>query len=187
MVRHIAFRHIAPLTRVSSRLLALALLSVGLSVCGAGWRNKLKSADHSLPKKITIYVAMSPAVANSDSGLAAAVVDALATDLIKRGYDAPIEVAKAGEKPPVPRIELQMVESTAGSTEMRGAGQLAGVPGMEVAGASSIVVDCYVVAANGKVTFQGRASGLTMGNTTGYDAVEAGERVGLSIASEVSE
>jgi hypothetical protein len=109
----------------------------------------------------------------------------------------PIEVAKPGDKPPVPRIELQMVESSGGNTAMRGAGQFAGavpVPGSGavgigtgIAGASSIVVDCYVVAANGKVTFQGRVSGATLGNTTGYDAVEAGERVGSSIASTIAD
>jgi hypothetical protein len=130
---------------------------------------------------------MSRAVANSDSGLAAAVIDALSTDLIRRGYTVPIEVWKPGDVPPVPRLELQIVESSGGDTVMRGAGQLAGVPGTEIAGAGSISVDCYVVAANGKVTFQGRVSALTLGNTTGYDAVEAGERVGLSIASAVAD
>jgi hypothetical protein len=158
-----------------------------LAACGAGWRNQVKSDEHALPKKITIYVAMSPAVANSESGLAAAVVDALSTDLIKRGYEAPIEIAAPGEKPPVPRIELRMVASSAGSPEMRGAGQFFGVPGMETAGASSITVDCYVVAANGKTTFKGRVNGSTYGNTTGCDAVLAGEQVGLSIASAVAE
>ena len=181
------FRSIALLVRVSGRLLALLVLSATLAACGASWRNRKKSDDHSLAKKITIHVVMSPTVANNDSGLAAAVVDALSTDLLKRGYEAPIEVAEPGQKPPVPRIELQMVESTAGSPEMRGAGQFAGVPGTEIAGASSITVDCYVVAANGKTTFQGRVSGVTLGNTTGYDAVEAGESVGLSIASAVAE
>ena len=167
--------------------IALAVLAVVLAACGAGWSGKVKSDDHELPKKITIYVAMSPAVANNDSGLAAAVVDALSTDLIKRGYEAPIEVAAPGDKPPVPRLELQIVESEGGNTEMRGAGQFLGVPGTEIAGASSISVDCYVVAANGKTTFKGRVNGGTFGNTTGYDAVVAGEQVGLSIASAVAE
>jgi hypothetical protein len=63
-------------------LLALAVLSLAVAACGAGWRGKVKSEHHKLPRKITLYVAMSPAVAEGDSGLAAAVVDALSTDLI---------------------------------------------------------------------------------------------------------
>jgi hypothetical protein len=59
--------------------------------------------------------------------------------------------------------------------------------GATVASASGVTVDCYVVSESGEVTFKGRVAGSTLGNTTGYDAIEAGERVGLSIASEVSD
>jgi hypothetical protein len=173
-----------------------ALFCVILGACSAGWRVREKADAHQLPKHVTIYVVMSDQVAATDSGLAAAVVDALATELMKRGHEAPIEVAKLGEKVPVPRIELQIVGSQGGNAEMRGAGQFGGVlgapgaavgAGAGVAGASSITVDCYVVQANGNVTFRGRIGGASLGNTTGYDAVEAGEAVGLKIASSIAD
>lgn len=175
---------------------SLLVFGTALAGCGAPWHVRDRSSDHRVPKRVTLYVAMSPAVAESDSGLAAAVVDALATELHRRGYEVSTEVAQPGEKPPVPRVELQIVDSKGGNTTMRGAGQFAGVFGLPgaavgagtgIAGASSITVDCYVVADRGNTTFRGRLSAMSIGNTTGYDAVEAGERVGLKIASEIVE
>jgi len=184
--------------RFVESLLAVVALALGtaLSGCGAAWLVEEKAEHHELPRRVTLYVAMSPAVVEADSGLAAAVVDALSTRLTQRGYEVPIAVARLGEKPPVPRLELQIVDSAGGDTVMRGAGQFGGILGVPgsaagvgagIAGASYITVDCYVVSAAGVTTFRGRVSASTFGNTTGHDAIEAGETVGLSIARTVAD
>ncbi|HEX6277359.1 MAG TPA: hypothetical protein VFZ53_30160 [Polyangiaceae bacterium] len=187
---------------VSRRFVGRLLAGVSLALwttlagCGAAWLVEEKTEHHALPRRVTLYVAMSPAVAEADSGLAAAVVDALSSRLTQRGYEVPIVVARLDEKPPVPRLELQIVDSAGGDTVMRGAGQFGGVFGLPasaagvgtgIAGASHITVDCYVVSAAGVTTFRGRVSASTFGNTTGHDAIEAGETVGLSIARTVAE
>ena len=81
-----------------------ALLCVVFCAWCAGWRVRKKVDAHQLPKHVTIYVVMNDQVAATDSGLAAAVVDALATDLMKRDHEASIEVAKLGEKVPSTRV-----------------------------------------------------------------------------------
>jgi hypothetical protein len=61
---------------LGSRLLTFVAVVVGaclLAACGALWTVKQKAPHHHLPKKITLYVAMSPAVSESDSGLSATV------------------------------------------------------------------------------------------------------------------
>jgi hypothetical protein len=178
------------------RVVVVMAVCAVVSGCGAAWLVEEKADNHRLPKRVTLYVAMSPAVAEADSGLAAAVVDALSMRLTQHGYEVPIVVARLGEPAPVPRIELQIVESSGGDTVMRGAGQFGGLlgapggavgAGAGIAGASQITVDCYVVSAAGATTFRGRVSAATFGNTTGYDAIEAGETVGLSIARTVAD
>lgn len=147
-----------------------------------------------LPKKIPLYVAISPAVENADDGgLIAALVESLERDLREDGYEVALLVARPDEKPPVPRIELQVLEASGGNRQLRGAGNLSGVfvPVVGLAttlgGAGKVVVDCYVVQGEPpKVTYSARFSAGTIGeSTTGYSTSGA-ESTGSRIASAIT-
>jgi hypothetical protein len=147
-----------------------------------------------LPKKIPLYVAISRAVENADDGgMIAALVESLESDLREDGYEVAILVARADESPPVPRIELQVLEADGGNQKLRGAGNLGGVfvpvvgLATSLAGAGRVVVDCYVVQGNPpQVTFSRRFAAGTFGeSTTGYSTSGA-ESTGSRIASAIT-
>jgi hypothetical protein len=166
------------------------LLAGLLSACARPWARTKPS--HPLPQQISIYVAISDEVAASnDGGSIAALVEALDDDLRERGYQPVIIAAHPAEKPPLPRIELQVLSADWGSRGMRGAGNLAGMAAapagvVAVAASGSLVVDCYVVQADSSVTFNRRYQASTLfTDHDGYDTAGA-ERTGRSIAMAVS-
>jgi hypothetical protein len=79
-----------------------------------------------VPHAVTVYVAVSDAAAKTDSGNVAAMVDAIEAKLTKEGYLVTIVAARSDERPPVPRLELQVLSSDSGSATARGAGDLTG-------------------------------------------------------------
>ncbi len=168
-------------------LLALPLL---FACASRPWPRTTPS--HPLPRQISIYVAITDDVAASnDGGSIAALVEALDDHLRERGYQPVIVGARADEKPPLPRIELQVLSADWGSRGMRGAGNLAGTVAapagvIAIAATGSLVVDCYVVQADSKVTFRQRYQASTLFTShNGYDTAGA-ERTGRSIALAVS-
>lgn len=136
-----------------------------------------------------MYVAVSDRVAKTDSGNVAAMVDALETDLREHGRLVTIEAARLDEKPPVPRLELQVWDSDSGDAGMRGAGHLTGLltpvgTALVVGGGGSMLVHAYVVNANG-ARYLGRFSSGSFGAVTEVE-VAAGERTGHAIASKLA-
>jgi hypothetical protein len=141
-----------------------------------------------LPTEVTLYVAVSDAVADADTGVVLALVDALETDLREEGYQVTVLAARPDERPPRPRLEVQVVASDGGDETLRGAGQFGGLFGLTgsavgiaamVSGASDIEVEYYVVSANGgKPTVQGQLSAGSIGD----DAADAGKSAGHAIA-----
>ncbi len=123
----------------------------------------------------------------------AALVESLEADLREDGHEVAILVARADEAPPVPRIELQVIQADGGNQKLRGAGNLGGVliPVVGLAAslgaAGGIVVDCYVVQGPpAQVTFSRRFAAGTFGeSTTGYSTSGA-ESTGSRIASAIT-
>jgi hypothetical protein len=113
-------------------------------------------------------------------------------ELRERGFHPTIVVARHDEKPPLPRIEVQVLSADWGNRGMRGAGNLAAmaVPPatvVAIAGGGSMLVDCYVVQADSQVTYSGRFKAGTFGSDgAGYDTVHA-EHAGRSIAVSVAD
>lgn len=172
----------------------------GASLCLAcnslvTWRNIAQSPQYQLPQAITIYVAVSPTVsAGDDGGNVLALVDGLESGLRGSGREVSVLAARADEKPPLPRIELQVQSSDGGDPTMRGAGELVGFFGLagavaqsatSVAGSSKVVVDVYVVPASGTTTFSARVAGMTFGNASDSGNVAGAQSAGNSIASRL--
>ncbi len=164
---------------------ALALLSaLGLPSCGVG-ANSVLARD--FPREVTVYVAVSERVAKTDSGNVAAMVDALEADLRENGRFVNIVGARPGEKPPVPRVELQVWDSDSGDAGLRGAGQMMMSPvgtALVAGGSGSMVVHAYVVNAKG-ASYLGRFSHGSFGAVTEVE-IAAGERTGHAIASKLA-
>jgi hypothetical protein len=175
-------------------LLGVALSLAGFLGCASRSWGPPRPGRAPLPKKIPLYVAISPAVENTDDGgLIAALVESLEADLREDGYEVAILVAGADEKPPVPRIELQVLSADGGNQKLRGAGNLGGVfvPVVGLAttfgAAGRVVVDCYVVQGEpAKVTYSARFAAGTIGESaTGYSTSGA-ESTGRRIASAIT-
>lgn len=170
-----------------------ALLAVMGSVgCATYWAKKEQADDYSLPRKVTLYVVMSDEVADGDSGLAAAVVETLEADLKEDGYAVELVVARKGEAPPVPRIELQILDSRSGSAGARNTANVlwGTLPGgvASIAAADSIAIDCRVVLDRAsKPVFSGRIKNQILAGSTGQDGVAMGRKVGEEIADTLAD
>lgn len=140
------------------------------------------------PGEVTLYVAVSNQVAKNDHGNVAAMVDAIDSDLHDDGRVTTIVGARLDEKPPVPRIELQVMSSSGANLEVRGAGNLGlllGPVGTAFAGGmGDILVDAYAVQVDGRSAYLGRYSANSFG-ALGDETVAAGERVGHRIARKI--
>ncbi len=160
-----------------------ALLLSALSCSSlVAWRNSSRLPQHALPRKVAIYVVVSPHVsAADDGGNVAALVDALEARLRESGREVSVVPARADEAPPVPRIELQIQSTERGNPAMRGAGVFFAMPtGEPLEDSARVVVDVYAVPASGPPTFSGRVSGITFGP---YGSnVDGAESAGASIA-----
>ena len=142
------------------------------------------------PREVTVYVAVSDRVAKTDSGNVAAMVDALEADLREDGRVVTIVAARLDERPPVPRVELQVRDSDSGDAELRGAGKISGLlmpitgAALVGAGTGSMQVDAYVVTSANRSRLLGRYSGSSFAALSD-ESVAAGDRVGHSIASSL--
>jgi hypothetical protein len=141
------------------------------------------------PNEVVIYVAVSDQVAKSDTGNVAAMVDTIESELREEGRVVSIVAARLDERPPLPRVEIQVASSDSGDAQLRGAGDLSGllmpVTGVALVGAGSghMRVDAYVVPADGrKARFIGRYESGSFGAISDQETA-AGERVGSSIAA----
>ncbi len=136
-------------------------------------------------REVTIYVAITPEVAESDTGNVAAMVDALEADLREAGYAVTIVGARSDEKPPVPRVEIQVMSSDSGNAKARGAGQLLGGAvgtAIAIANGGSMLVDTYwVPGGTAPARYLSRYGGSSFGSSSEAE-VAAGNRVGHSIA-----
>lgn len=160
---------------------------IGLTMgCGGVRRGSVLAVD--FPREVTVYVALSRRVARTDSGNVAAMVDALEADLRADGRFVNIVAARLDEAPPVPRVEIQVRDSSAGDAGLRGAGKLSGLlmplAGVALVGAGdgSMRVDAYVVTSDNRARLLGRFSSSGFGATS-EESVAAGDRLGHSLAS----
>jgi hypothetical protein len=139
-------------------------------------------------RQVTIYVAITPEVEKNDTGNVAAMVDALEADLREAGYEVSIVAARADEKPPVPRVEIQVMGSDSGDARARGAGNLmGGLIGatMVLANLGSMLVDTYWVpggAAESRYLKRYKGSSFF---SMSEEEVAAGDRVGHAIADDL--
>jgi hypothetical protein len=141
----------------------------------------------SVPREVTIYVAIGDGVVESNDGNVAAMIDVLEAELRSEGRAVTVEVARLGEAPPVPRLELQVLGSNPGNPAARGAEYAVGVAGgVAVLGDfGHAKVDAFVVPSGGRQPiFLGRFSASSFGALT-EESVAAGERVGQAIASSL--
>jgi hypothetical protein len=139
---------------------------------------------------VTVYVAVSARAAQQDTGNVAAMVDTLESDLREVGRSVAIVAARLDERPPLPRIEVQVRSSASGDAQLRGAGQLSQlmspVTGAALygAGTGSMTADVYVVRRANEPTYLGRFSSSSFGAMSDT-AVAAGERVGHQISAHL--
>lgn len=170
---------------MGARLRAL-LLSGLLLGCGPKAGSVLA---RDFPREVTIYVAVSDRVAKTDSGNVAAMVDALEADLRDEGRLVTIVGARLDERPPVPRLELQVWDSDSGNARLRGAGELTGLlspvgSALVAAGGGEMVVHVYVVTSAQSARYLGRFSSGSFGAASEAE-IAAGERTGHKIASRL--
>jgi hypothetical protein len=126
-----------------------------------------------LAREVTVYVAVTDQVAETDTGNIAAMVDALEADLRDAGRSVTIVAARQDERPPAARLELQVMGSDSGSAGMRGAGNLVGFFGGAVgAGSSSFRSWPYVYSPSHARGQFGSGAGLRLLLRT--DLIEAG-------------
>lgn len=166
-----------------------ALLAVITTVVGCGPQRPSAIAQAFPKKEVTIYVAVSARVADSDTGNVSAMVDALEEDLREDGYFVNIEGARLDERPPRPRLEIQVRASDSGDAELRGAGQLTSllVPVAGIAfigaGVGRMEVDAYVVDAKGASQYVGHFRGSSSSSSIDPTAsIHGGLSVGHAIA-----
>lgn len=142
------------------------------------------------PQKVTVYVAVSSRVAQTDTGNIAAMIDVLEQELREQQRLVEVVAARLDEAPPESRLELQVRDSDSGDAELRGAGHLTQllmpVTGVALVGAGggSMTVDAYVVS-RGKQHYVGRFESGSFGAVS-EQAVAAGERVGLELAQRLA-
>ncbi len=166
--------------------LTLSIL-LGLSGCGIPrWSDRVRAADYVLPRRIPIYVVVTEQVAKEDRhGAVLALATTLESELLDHGYDTQV-VAATDDAPPVPRIELQVINVTPGNRAlnnhfMRTASL--GTAAVSLAGHGGVVVRCFVVtSADGPPVFSGQVS-----DGAGEDAIGPAEDVAGSIADALLE
>lgn len=179
-----------------SRLLAVCASMLAFSACQTSWQIERTTRDYQLPHEIPIYVAVSDQVANTDNGaLVLELVETLEEDLKAQGHLVSVVAARVDEPPPMPRIELQVMATSSGSSGMRGAGAIAPVLepalgplaiGLAYGGAPSVIVDCYVVLEpDSAPAFSGRLDALNTRSDTGWEGV--GENAGHAIARRIAD
>lgn len=141
-----------------------------------------------LGHEVALYVAVSDAVAKSDTGNVAAMVEAIEAELHEAGHVVTTIAARSDEAPPERRLEVQVLESSSGDATVRGAGRMtehvAGVVGTAIVAVSggNIVVDAYVVRGRDlPVVYLGRMEVGSFGSPSD-DAIAAGSRSGHWIA-----
>lgn len=97
------------------------------------------------------------------------------------------EGARLGEKPPLPRLEIQVRDSDSGDAQLRGAGQLTQLLSpltslaLIAAGGGNMVADVYIVDEGDRSQYVGHFTGGSFGAVTEVE-IAAGERVGHQIA-----
>jgi hypothetical protein len=171
---------------VGRRQLLLGLGFVGC-VPRAGARSVL---GRYFPQKVTVYLAVSSRVAQTDTGNIVAMIDVLEQELREQQRLVEIVAARLDEQPPKPRLELQVRDSDSGDAELRGAGQftelLMPVTGVALVGVGggSMTVDAYVVTGNEQL-YVGRFESGSFGAVS-EASVAAGERVGLNLARRLA-
>jgi hypothetical protein len=168
---------------------ALGALLVGALACGPKHPADWPKLGH----EVTIYVAVSRQVAETDTGNVAAMVDVIESGLHEDGHVVSVEGARRGERPPVPRIEIQVQDSDSGNAKLRGAGNLSQllfpVTGVAIIGAGSghILVDVYLVPGHEqRARFVGRFAGASGGSAL-EDAVTAGTEAGNEVLDAIRE
>jgi hypothetical protein len=173
------------------------LLCLALSGAGLGCRPKRVPQEPPrealLGRDVTLYVAVSDAVAKTDTGNVAAMVEAIEADLREEGHTVTTVVARSDERPPKARLEVQVLNSDSGDAAVRGAGHLVelgtaggvlGPVGSVVAYAErgKIVLDAYVVRSGSQpAVYLGRVEASSFGAVSD-EAIAAGERSGHFIA-----
>jgi hypothetical protein len=169
----------------------LLLLLVALGALGCAPRKSVVVAQY-FPHEVTVYVAVSARVGQSDRGNVAAMVDALEADLREGGSLVSILGARLDERPPVPRLEIQVRDSDSGEPVLRGAGQLtqlmSPLTGLALVGGGggSMDVDAYIVDKDNVAHYVGHFESGSFGATTEVD-VAAGDRVGHAIARRLQQ
>jgi hypothetical protein len=122
------------------------------------------------------------------------MVDAIEADLRESGHSVSIVGARNDERPPLPRVELQVRTSNPADTEAMAGAQLismAGVPvgagAVAIGAGGSIEIDAFVVPRQGAPRYLGRFASSSFGGATlGQDETNlAGERAGHHIADEL--
>jgi len=138
-----------------------------------------------MPTVVPVYIEASDSAAKTDSGNMAAMLDAIESDLREESRSVEIVVARAGERAPVPRLELRILASDSGDQEMRKAGHV--VPGIigsaaSIASSGSMVVEAFIVLGGGQERrYLGRFESSSLGALS-EEAVAAGESNGHAIA-----
>lgn len=168
-----------------------ALLGLALTICGCTRVQPRSPLALLFPHEVTLYVAVGPRAAESDSGNVSAMVDALEEDLKKVGRVVNIVGARLGDPPPLPRLEIQVSDSDSGNRTLRGAGQLTQLltpvgTALVAAGGGSMVVDVWSVTADNIAEYEGHYSAGSFGAGGQDAAIAAGERVGHSIVRHMS-
>jgi hypothetical protein len=143
-------------------------------------------------REVNLYVAVSDRVAKTDTGNISAMVETLEADLEDAGRIVNIVPARLDEKPPFPRLELQVMSSDSGDAQMRGAGHLSQllspITGVALigAGTGSMLVDVYIVSGDGRhPRYLGRYSGSSFGTITDA-SIEAGKDVAHQISDSLT-
>jgi hypothetical protein len=167
-----------------------AVLLAALLGLGACKPQRSAAMAEYFPGEVTVYVAVSTRVAQTDSGNVAAMVDTLEADLREAGNLVGIVGARLDERPPLPRLEIQVRDSDSGDSQLRGAGQLTQllmpVTGVALVGAGggTMVADVYIVDTRNVAHYVGHFSSGSFGAVTEVE-IAAGERVGHAIASRL--
>jgi hypothetical protein len=181
-------------------VLAVAGLATGSLLAGCPtmrtWDVQETLRAYRLPRKVTVYVAISPEVAAvNDQGQVEAVVDGIERRLRETGRDVTIEGARPGEAAPTPRVELQFRSVRPGATsEWIAPGTLLVPIATGVATAAlayydraEMIVDVYAILPNGSPAFRGRIESTHTGAVTGWNPAGAAEGTGESIANALLE
>jgi hypothetical protein len=140
------------------------------------------------PREINVYVSVTDRVAKSEDGNVSSMVDAIESDLRDEGRVANIVPAHRGQRPPLPRLELQVMDSNSGDTGLHAAGYLLGGAvgaGLMLGSLGHMQVDVYLVAGDGsRPHYLGRFEGSSFGAMS-EESIAAGQEVGHSIVESL--